>query len=351
MVFRQLFDAASSTYTYLLADERSRKAVLIDPVFEQRLRDTALVRELELELVCTLDTHVHADHVTGAWLLKRELGSRIVVSKRSGAQGADLFVDEGDVVRFGERSLRVMATPGHTNGCVTYVLDDASMAFTGDALLVRGAGRTDFQEGDARALFRSIHDRIFALPDACLIYPGHDYAGRTVTTVREEKAFNPRAGGGANERDFALYMDNLKLAHPKRIDRAVPANLVCGRPEPEGLAAQPTWGPVVVTYGGIPEIDAVWVAEHLDRVTILDVREADELEGSERRIEGSLHIPLGTLRDRIGEIPAERPIVPVCRSGRRSAQATVILREAGRLDCANLQGGMLRWNSQGLPSR
>lgn len=349
MSFRQLFDSSSSTYTYLLADDRTKEAVLIDTVFEQFARDLALVRELGLKLVYTLETHVHADHVTAAWLLKQATGSRIVVSKRAGVTGADVLVEDGDVIRFGEVGLTVRETPGHTDGCVTYVSLDRKMAFTGDALLIRGAGRTDFQQGDPQALYQSITERIFSLPDDCIVYPGHDYAGRTSSTVGEEKAHNPRAGGGANERDFVGYMQNLQLPHPKKIDVAVPANLRVGRPESGEVPAPASWGPVVVTYAGVPEIDPTWVAEHPEAVTILDVREPDELVGPDRRIHGSVHVPLGELRARLADVPSGKPVVTVCRSGRRSAQATVILREAGRRDAANLAGGMLRWNALGLP--
>ncbi|MBL8606246.1 MAG: MBL fold metallo-hydrolase, partial [Myxococcales bacterium] len=230
MLFRQLFDQVSSTYTYLLADEASGHAVLVDPVFEQHARDAALIRELSLTLVCTLDTHCHADHVTGAWLMKAAFGSKIGLSKRYGAQNVDLPLAHGDVVRFGARSLEVRATPGHTSGCLAYVLDDRSMVFTGDALLVRGAGRTDFQEGDAGLLYRSIHAELFSLPDGCAVWPGHDYEGRTSTTIGEERRHNPRIGGGAREEDFVRYMSNLALPHPKQIAVALPANLRAGQP-------------------------------------------------------------------------------------------------------------------------
>jgi glyoxylase-like metal-dependent hydrolase (beta-lactamase superfamily II) len=194
VIFRQLFDPQSSTYTYLLGDPATRKALLIDPVFEQAQRDAALIQELGLDLLHTLDTHVHADHVTGAWLLKRRLGSDIAISAASGAKGADLVREEGDRVAFGGRHLIALATPGHTNGCMTFVLDGGSMAFTGDALLIRGCGRTDFQDGDPHTLYRSVHEKIFALWPPCLLYPGHDYRGLTVTSVAEEVVHNPRLG-------------------------------------------------------------------------------------------------------------------------------------------------------------
>lgn len=345
MIFRQLFDLASSTYTYLLADEATGEAVLIDPVFEQFSRDRALARELGLTLRYTIDTHVHADHVTAAWRFRDALGSRIVISSRSGAEGADVYVDDGDTVAAGGIVLCPRATPGHTNGCTTWVTADERMAFTGDALLIRSAGRTDFQQGDPRALYRSIRDRIFSLPDACLVYPAHDYDGRTVTTVGEEKRWNPRVGGEASEVDFVGYMQNLGLPHPKRIDEAVPANLHCGEPPPEAIVEAPAWGPVTRTFGGVPEIEPTWIAEHRDAVTVLDVREQMELGGDLGRISDSLHIPLGELRGRLADVPDDKPIVCVCRSGRRSAQATTILEKAGVRDVANLAGGMIRWRA------
>lgn len=348
MIFRQLFDHQSSTYTYLLADEESRAAALIDPVFEQFERDRALLRELDLQLLYTLDTHVHADHVTAAWRFCRSLGSRIVVSKHGGAEGVDIAVDHGDEIAVGSLRLIVRATPGHTNGCVTYVTADQSMAFTGDALLIRGAGRTDFQQGSAATLYRSITQQIFALPDACLLYPAHDYDGRTVTSVAEEMRWNPRVGGDANEADFVGYMNNLGLAHPKQIDIAVPANLKCGRPETELEIDLPTWGPVVHTFAGGVEIDPQWVADHRGQVSLLDVREPAELHGDLGNIEWAAHIPLGELQQRIDEVPRDKPVVCVCRSGRRSAQAAVLLQRAGLTDVANLSGGMIRWRARGL---
>jgi sulfur dioxygenase len=230
LIFRQLFDPQSSTYTYLLGDDKSREAVLIDPVFEQAPRDAALVQELGLKLVGTLETHVHADHVTGGWMMKRRFGSVIALSADSGAEGADRYLAHGDRVNFGARYLKVRATPGHTAGCVTYVLDDESMAFTGDCLLIRACGRTDFQQGSAQAMYRSVHSQILTLPHACLLYPGHDYRGLSVTSVAEEREFNPRLGGEISEEDFAGYMSNLGLPHPKKMEIAVPANLRSGRP-------------------------------------------------------------------------------------------------------------------------
>lgn len=348
LIFRQLFDAQSSTYTYLLADEKSREGVLIDPVFEQARRDSALLAELGLHLRYTLETHVHADHVTGAWLLRQRAGSRIVVSARSGVEGADLYVNHGDKLAFGSRSLAVRATPGHTCGCLTFVLDDETMAFTGDCLLIRGCGRTDFQEGNAHTLYHSVHAQIFTLPTGCLLYPGHDYRGLTATTVAEERRFNPRLGGETGEDDFVGYMQNLGLPHPKQIDVAVPANRKCGRPNDRGSQTlESDWAPLTYTFAGIWEIQPQWLEEHAGSVQIVDVRERAEFEGPLGRIRGATLIPLGELNMRAGELRHEQPVVVVCRAGSRSAQATILLQKAGFDKVANLAGGMLRWRAEG----
>ncbi|HVC57744.1 MAG TPA: rhodanese-like domain-containing protein [Stellaceae bacterium] len=354
LVFRQLFDPQSSTYTYLLGDRASAVAVLIDPVFEQVRRDTALLDELGLTLAATLETHVHADHVTGAWLLQRRTGSRIMVSAAGGAQGADRTLGQDDVVAFGGRRLLVRATPGHTSGCLAYVLDDHSMAFTGDCLLIRGSGRTDFQEGDAAAMYRSIHEQIFTLPADCLLYPAHDYRGLTVTSVAEERRFNPRIGGEIGIGDFTGYMSNLHLAHPKLIDVAVPANLRCGRPEGDAETAveplaDPDWAPLRYSFAGVWEIDPHGLEEHAGTVQILDVREPAEFSGPLGHIAGAVLIPLGELAERAGELSRDRPVVAVCRAGGRSAQATLALQQAGFKEIANLTGGMLRWRAEGHP--
>ena len=350
LIFRQVIDPQSSTYTYLLADPKSSEAVLIDPVFEQVRRDAALITELGVRLVCTLETHVHADHVTGAWLLKRQFGSQIALAQASGAQGADRYLVHGDRVAFGRRHLQVRATPGHTDGCLTYVLDDESIAFTGDCMLIRGSGRTDFQHGDAHRLYRSVHSQIFTLPERCLLYPAHDYRGLTVTSVAEERRFNPRLGGEVGENDFAGYMRNLNLPHPKQIDIAVPANLRCGRPAAEDAElTAPSWAPLTYTFAGFWELAPQALEEVAGSVQIVDVREPDEFTGALGHIRNAKPIPLGQLAERAGELDRNRPIVTVCRAGARSAQAVAILQKAGFRDVANLAGGMLRWRATGYP--
>ena len=348
LIFRQLFDPESSTYTYILGDSETKQAVLIDGVFEQVRRDTALLDELGLQLVHVLDTHCHADHVTSAFLLKQQSGAKINVSDAAGVKGADVYLKHGDKIEFGKRYLSVRHTPGHTNGCVTYVLDDETMAFTGDTLLVRGCGRTDFQQGDAREMFRSIHSQILALPETTKLYPAHDYKGITVTSVAEEKRFNPRFGGAISEDDFVGYMDHLGLPHPKQIDVAVPANLKCGQPDnPPQPGADADWAPLKYTFAGVEEIDSQWCEDNLDNVQVVDVREDEEFTGPLGHIPSAIHIPIGALANRIDELDSAKPIVTVCRAGGRSVQAMVILKRAGVTKIANLTGGMLRWRSEG----
>lgn len=228
LVFRPLLDPETSTWSYLLADAGTGEALLIDPVLEHVERDAGIVRELGLRLVATLETHVHADHVTGSGALRERLGSLVLVGARTGVENADRLLGDGETVGFGGFELETRFTPGHTAGCVSFVAHDPGMAFTGDALLVRGCGRTDFQEGDAATLYRSVHERILSLPDDTLLYPAHDYRGRTVTTVAEEKAFNPRLGRDRDVADFVAIMEALDLKYPARIDIAVPANRVSG---------------------------------------------------------------------------------------------------------------------------
>jgi len=351
MIFRQLFDAESSTFSYLLADPETREALLIDCVFEQHLRDLALLRELGLTLRLTLETHVHADHVTGAWLMKRALGSEIGVAAAADVDGADRGLVHGDVLEVGGLRIEVRATPGHTDGCLSYVLPERRMALTGDALLIRGAGRTDFQQGSAATLFRSVREQILSLPPDFLLYPAHDYSGRCVTTVAEERAHNPRLGDGVREQDFVGYMENLGLPHPAKLDRAVPANLQCGRPDdPESAPHAPDWGPVIRTFAGVWQIEAEWVHRHAGEVAVVDVREQVEVDASPMgRLPGSVVIPLSQLRERSDEVERDRPVICVCPAGARSAIAAGLLEKAGVAKVANLRGGILAWRAAGLP--
>ena len=347
LLFRQLFDGDTGSFTYLLADVPSRQGVIIDTVFEQHDRDLALINELGIELVASIDTHAHADHVTGSWLMHEASGCAIGLAAAARAENVTLPLAHGDRLTFGGRWLEVRATPGHTNGCLSFVLDDQSLAFSGDALLVRGCGRCDFQQGNAHSLYRSITEQIFSLPDSCLLYPGHDYTGRSVTSVAEEKAFNARLGGNASERDFVGHMENMKLPHPHKIAEALPGNMRSGKPREAAKGSAPAWAPLTRSYAGLPELSPAWVVAHQSEITLLDVRSAEEFNGPDGRLAGSLLIPLPELEGRSGELPADRPLVVVCHSGSRSALATQQLLKAGRQRVANLHGGLSRWVAEG----
>ena len=234
MLFKQFFEPDTSTFTYLLACEKTKQAVLIDTVESEV---PVYLKELEaqgLKLVYTLETHVHADHVTGADTLRQKLGSKSVVHRDAGAMCGDLLVTDGVHIIVGTIDLEVRYTPGHTNGCISFFAGDR--IFTGDSLLIGGCGRTDFQQGDSGQLFDSIQNQIFSLPDEVIVYPGHDYNGNTQSTVGEERKNNKRLGGGKSREDFIQIMSELKLAYPKYIDVALPANQACGRVIP-GQAA------------------------------------------------------------------------------------------------------------------
>ena len=234
---RQLFDKESCTYTYMIGDSVSKECVLIDPVDIQAERDIKAVAEAGFTLKFVINTHVHADHITGSGIIKQKVqGVRSIISKASGAK-ADICVEHGDEIKFGATVLKVRATPGHTPGCVTYVLAQR-FAFVGDSLLIRGCGRTDFQGGDPGQLYDSNQGQILSLPPTCVLYPGHDYTGRTMTTVAEEKKFNPRLTKTREE--FIAFMKKRfdGSNYPKKLDASLPANMVCGIPSaPEGKLA------------------------------------------------------------------------------------------------------------------
>jgi len=230
MLFRQLFEPVSSAYTYLIACDRTGQAALIDPVLETVERDLDLLQGLGLTLACTIETHIHADHVTGAGRLRALTGSKAGLPAASGAEFFDFAISEGEPIAIGEMLLRPIYTPGHTDDhhCYDLESDGASRVFTGDALMIDGCGRTDFQNGDAAILYRSVHDKIFALGDDTLVYPGHDYNQRRVSSVGQERARNPRLGGGKTVEEFVAIMARLNLPRPKKMDVAVPTNLHCG---------------------------------------------------------------------------------------------------------------------------
>jgi sulfur dioxygenase len=353
VLFRQLLDPETSTWTYLLADDETREAVLIDPVREQTARDVEVVEQLGLRLLYALETHVHADHVTGGGELRRRLGCRLVVGVHAGVLTADVRVGEGDAIHFGRHTLVVRETPGHTSGCVSYLCLEEGMAFTGDALLIRGCGRTDFQQGDAPTLYASVRDKLLSLPDATRLYPGHDYRGRTVTTVAEERRYNPRLGDAQTLEQFVALMGRLNLPYPRRMEEALPANLASGVTEPEALMPSlekaDRWAPVQHTESGVPVVVCEWLAEHRAEVRIVDVREHVEFCGPLGHIEGAELVPLAMLEQAATGLERSAPIVTVCAFGTRSATAAQLLRELDFPKVASLHGGMVRWRDESLP--
>jgi len=230
MIFRQLFEPQSSTYTYLVGCPKTGEAALIDPVLETVERDLAVLAELGLALKYTIETHIHADHVTGTARLRERTGSKAAVPEQSGATTCDVPIREGETLAVGTLSIEPLYTPGHTDDHHAYLLrsEDGARVFTGDALLIDGCGRTDFQGGDAATLHRSLHDKIFSLPDDTLVYPGHDYQQRRVSSVAQERLRNPRLGGGKTVEEFVAIMAGLNLPRPAKMDVAVPANRLCG---------------------------------------------------------------------------------------------------------------------------
>lgn len=226
MIFKQLFEPLSSTYTYLLGCEETGQALLIDPVINSMDRDLGAIRALDLRLAYTLDTHVHADHITAALELKKRTGSKIAAPAIDRLPCVDTPIEEGRPFQLGSISLNGLHTPGHTDGHFAYLAADR--VFTGDALLIDGCGRTDFQNGDAETLYRSVTQKLFSLADEMLVYPAHDYTGRHVSSVAQERTRNPRLGGGKTLEEFKRIMSGLNLPYPKFIDYAVPGNRLCG---------------------------------------------------------------------------------------------------------------------------
>lgn len=341
MIFHQLYEAETSTYTYLLADPETREAILIDPVLETVERDLKLINEYNYQLKYVIDTHIHADHITGAGEIRKRTGAKTVVSAQAGVQCADVAIKDGELLTFGRFSIKALETPGHTNSCMSYYID--GKVFTGDALLIRGTGRTDFQQGSAEKLYASITGKLFQLPDDTIVYPGHDYRGQTTSSIEMEKKFNPRIGGEKSKADFVQIMSELKLANPKKIHEAVPANMACGLIAPtEGLRA--------ITVDGIPEVEPSQVKEHLGRVQLIDVRMPSEFTGELAHIAGAKLVTLGPeLQEFLKKADRGAEIVFVCRSGARSGQATKMSRDMGFSKTVNMRGGMISWNSQGFP--
>lgn len=339
MIFQQLFESQSSTYTYLLADANTKEAILIDSVLEMVDRDLKLIEELGLALKYVLDTHVHADHVTGAGEIRNRTGAKTAVAVKANVPCGDLKLKEGDQIQFGEFTVRAIETPGHTDSSLSFYTE--GMIFTGDALLIRGCGRTDFQGGSSEKLFESVTGKLFKLPPETLVYPAHDYKGFTSSTIEAEMFHNLRFGKSKTKAQFVNIMANLNLAYPKMIDIALPANQTCGLVE----SAEKT------NQHSIPSITPEELAAREKQTALLvDVRGADEYHGELGHIPGSHLITLGDrLKNFLEGYERSEEIIFICRSGQRSAEATKLGIQLGFKNVVNLAGGMKRWNECSLP--
>ena len=336
MIFRQLFDSVSGTYTYLLANRRGGEALIIDPVLEKVDRYLQLIQELDLKLVKAVDTHMHADHITGLGALRDRTRCVTVMGEQTRADVVSMRVAEGDRIDIDGLSLDVLYTPGHTDDSYSYLLD--GRVFTGDTLLIRGTGRTDFQNGDPRAQYDSIFNKLLKLPNETLLYPAHDYKGDTVSTIGEEKLFNPRLKVKSID-EYVALMNNLKLPNPKMMDVAVPANMHVGLHQEE--IARKGWA--------LSAAEAVALRDHSD-VAIVDLREKRERD-KHGVIPGSLHAPYTNLQDEIGPggmlhelaVSTGKRILFYCAFGERSAMAVQAAQDAGLRTACHIEGGIDAW--------
>ena len=342
MIFRQLFDSTSGTYTYLLASRRGGEALIIDPVLERVERYLQLVRELDLRLVKAVDTHLHADHVTGLGALRDRTHCITVMGEHTQADVVSMRVAEGDYVGIEGVRLDVLYTPGHTDDSYSFLLADR--VFTGDTLLIRGTGRTDFQNGDPRAQYDSIFNKLMKLPDETLVYPAHDYKGESVSTIGEEKNFNPRLKVKSID-EYVDLMNNLKLPNPKMMDVAVPANMHVGLRQEE--IARKGWA--------LSAAEAMAMRGRND-VALIDLREKSERE-KHGVIPGSLHAPYPDLQENISaggmlhelaEATGKR-IVFYCAYGERSAMAVQAAQDAGLKTACHIEGGVNAWKKANGP--
>jgi len=337
LIFRQLFEKDSGTYTYFLFDSATMEGLIIDPVKEQFDQSLHYLDELGVELKYVIDTHVHADHVTSSGMFREVTGAKCVFGNPAGIECADILLQDGDDLEFGHFNLKTIATPGHTDACTSFYTE--GRLFTGDSLLIRGCGRTDFQSGDPEKLFESISQKLYAYPDDTLVYPGHDYLGRTVTSIREEKAFNPRIGSGQTLKNFVQIMNNLDLPKPNRIDEAVPLNIQCGYSLQLGH----------VNEDNFTMHDLYKIFENLKSTErIIDVRTPKEY--SQGHVPSSLNIPMGVEKSFLEELSSYQRIFVYCHSGRRAQTVYTILgmKGLGNVICIN-SSGMTDWINAGFP--
>lgn len=348
-LFHQLFESESSTYTYLIADTKTAEAALIDPVIETMERDLKLISELKLKLKYVLDTHVHADHITAAGSIREKTGCKIAVFENAEIGMVDIALKDGQKLFIGELPITVMATPGHTHSCVSFYFQN--LVFTGDALLIRGCGRTDFQQGSSEQLFKSVREKLFKLPDDTKVYPAHDYRGHTSSTIEQERKYNARLNEGVTLDQFKKIMSDLKLADPKKIHEAVPANLASGITSEKILGSKAFF---TTDNSGIPEVTVEQLHEQLlelrkKGIRLIDVRRPDEFVGELGHISGAELFTLGPDLLRFLETTdTNEEIVFICRSGGRSGNATAESLSRGFKFVANLNGGMIRWNQCGF---
>ena len=338
MIFRQLFDATSGTYTYLLASRRGGEAMIVDPVLEKVDRYLQLIRELDLKLVKSVDTHLHADHITGLGALRDRTHCITVMGEQSGVDVVSMRIAEGDRLTIEGLSLDVLYTPGHTDDSYSFLMQDR--VFTGDTLLIRGTGRTDFQNGCAKAQYDSIFNRLLKLPDETLVFPAHDYKGDTVSTIGEEKRYNPRLQVDSMDAYVAL-MNGLNLSNPKMMDVAVPANMRQGLHQEE-----------VARRGWAVAAEEASALIGCSGVALIDLRERAERQrhGS---IPGALHAPYTDLQENIGtggilhELASSKRLLFYCAFGERSAMAVQAAQDAGLSTACHIHGGIAAWKKAG----
>jgi glyoxylase-like metal-dependent hydrolase (beta-lactamase superfamily II)/rhodanese-related sulfurtransferase len=342
MIFRQLFDSVSGTYSYLLASRAGGEALILDPVLEKADRYCQLLRELDLRLVKAIDTHLHADHVTGLGELRDRTQCITIMGEQSKADVVSMRVSDGDKVMIEGLSLDVMYTPGHTDDSYSYLMGDR--VFTGDTLLIRGTGRTDFQNGSSRAQYESIFNRLLKLPDETMVFPAHDYKGDTVSTIGEERRYNPRLQVRSVD-EYIELMANLKLPNPKMMDVAVPANMHVGLHQ-EDLAKQGL---------ALSALDAIKSLGRPD-ILLVDLRETSE-RAKHGTISGALHAPYPSIAESLKpggmlrEVAAAtgRRVVFFCAFGERSAMAVAAAKNAGLANTAHIEGGIDAWKKVGGP--
>jgi sulfur dioxygenase len=342
MIFRQLFDSVSSTYSYLLASRPGGEALIIDPVLEKVERYLQLVKELDLRLVKAVDTHLHADHITGLGALRDKTHCVTVMGEQTKADVVSMRLSDGEKLMIEGLTLEAIYTPGHTDDSYSFIMSDR--VFTGDTLLIRGTGRTDFQNGDPRQEYESIFGRLLKLPDSTLVFPAHDYKGDTVSTIGEEKAFNPRLQVKSAD-EFIAVMNNLKLPNPKMMDVAVPANIHVGLHQEE--IARRGWS--------LSALEAMGVLGKPD-VALIDLRESQERE-RHGTIPGSLHVPYGALQENLSEggilsalaKSTSKQLLFYCAFGERSAMAVQAAQDSGIYAARHIQGGIDAWKKASGP--